>query len=128
VVLFDGVCALCNGTVNFLMRIDHDRVLRYAPLQGTTAEELRAAHPEIPRELETVVLVDDGVVFLRMKAASRLARYLRWPWKAAYVSFWLPAWLTDPVYRLIARMRYRLFGKHDVCRIPAPHERDLFLP
>jgi predicted DCC family thiol-disulfide oxidoreductase YuxK len=63
-----------------------------------------------------------------MKGVSRGARYLAWPWKLGYAVFFLPRWLTDPIYRLIAHFRYRLFGKKEVCRIPAPHERERFLP
>jgi predicted DCC family thiol-disulfide oxidoreductase YuxK len=128
IVLFDGVCGMCNAIVSFLVRVDRRRAFRYAPLQGTTAEELRRAHPEIPGGLESMVLVDDGVVFLRMKAVARGARYLPWPWKIGYAIFWLPRWLSDPLYNLVARVRYRVFGKREACRVPGPGERELFLP
>lgn len=128
VLLFDGVCGLCNAGIDFLVRIDRDQKLRYAPLQGDTAAALREEHPAIPKELESVVLVDDGVVYLKAKAVARVARYLPWPWKVAYALAVFPRWLTDPFYDLVARSRYRLFGKKDVCRIPEPHERALFLP
>jgi predicted DCC family thiol-disulfide oxidoreductase YuxK len=128
IVLFDGVCGMCNGIVDLLMRIDKRGVFRYAPLQGTTAAELRAAHPEIPADLASMVLVDDDVVYLRMKGVSRGTRYLPFPWKLGYVVFFLPGWLTNPIYDLIASLRYRLFGKKEVCRIPSPHERERFLP
>jgi predicted DCC family thiol-disulfide oxidoreductase YuxK len=128
IVLFDGVCGMCNAIVSFLVRVDRRRAFRYAPLQGPTAEELRRTHPEIPRGLESMVLVDDGVVFLRMKGVARGARYLPWPWKIGYAIFWLPRWLSDPLYNLVARVRYRVFGKRDVCRVPSPGERELFLP
>jgi predicted DCC family thiol-disulfide oxidoreductase YuxK len=128
IVLFDGVCGMCNAIVSFLVRFDRRRAFRYAPLQGPTAEELRRAHPEIPGGLESMVLVDDGVVFLRMKAVARGARYLPWPWKIGYALMALPRGLTDPLYNLVARVRYRVFGKREACRVPSPQERDLFLP
>jgi predicted DCC family thiol-disulfide oxidoreductase YuxK len=128
IVLFDGVCGMCNGIVSFLVRVDRRRALRYAPLQGPTAEQLRRAHPEIPSGLDSMVLVDDGVVFLRMKGVARGARYLPWPWKIGYALFALPRWLSDPLYDLVARVRYRVFGKRDVCRVPSAEERGLFLP
>ncbi len=127
-VLFDGTCAMCDAAVRLWIRVDRDRVLRYAPLQGSTAAELRAACPEIPNNIESMIFFDEGDVFLRMKAVGRGARYLHWPWKAVYALFFLPAWFTDPIYRFIARNRFRVFGKKEICRVIAPHERDLFLP
>ncbi len=128
IILFDGVCGLCNGVVDFLMRVDRDHVFRFAPLQGSTATELRERHPSIPTDLSSMVLVDDGVVYLRAKGITRGARYLPWPWRIGYAFFFLPAWLTDLLYGIVARTRYRLFGKKEVCRIPEAHERERLLP
>jgi predicted DCC family thiol-disulfide oxidoreductase YuxK len=127
-VLYDGVCALCHGAVRLLVRLDRARALRYAPLQGTTAARLRGAYAELPRELDTVVLVDDGRVLLRSRALLGAARHLGWPWRALAALAWLPAWTLDPAYRLVARLRYRVFGRREVCSIPAPAARELFLP
>ncbi len=127
-LLFDGVCGMCNAGVNFLMRIDRTRTLRYAPLQGETTDALRALHPSIPATIDTVIFVDEGVLYFRSKAVTRVARYLPWPWKMASFFSVFPAWLMDPPYRLVAHFRYTIFGKKDVCRIPAPEERALFLP
>ncbi len=112
-VLFDGVCGLCNGFVDLLLRVDTNGALRFAPLQGETAARVRARHPELPQTLDTMVFVDAGQVFLRMKGVFRGARYLGWPWRLAYVFFFVPAWLTTPVYALVARTRYLLFGKRE---------------
>ena len=128
IVLFDGECGLCDKLVRALVRADGSRALRYAPLQGETARKLRAQHPSIPDGLETMVFVDEGVVHLRSRAAFRCARYLSWPWRALAWLRWVPRFLTDPVYGLVARSRYGLFGRSDVCRLPVPGERALFLP
>jgi len=128
VVLYDGVCGLCSAAVRWLVRHDAARTLRYAPLQGETAAALRAQHPSIPADLDTVVLVDDGRVYLRSKAFLHVARYLTRPWRWGWYLRWLPAPLLDLAYRVIARIRYRVWGKHDQCEIPAPAERALFLP
>ncbi|MGH7338670.1 MAG: thiol-disulfide oxidoreductase DCC family protein, partial [Myxococcota bacterium] len=80
IILYDGVCGLCSRTVQWLIPRDRDRVLRYAPLQGETAAALRERYPEIPRTLESVVLVDDGKVHLRSKAFLYGSRYLTRPW------------------------------------------------
>ncbi len=128
IVLYDGVCGLCNRSVKFLVKRDRARALRYAPLQGETAEALRARYPAIPSTLSTVVLVDDGKVYLRSKAFLYVARYLTRPWRWAYHWRWMPGFLLDLGYRVVARLRYRIWGKYDTCEIPAPEQRALFLP
>lgn len=128
VVLYDGVCGLCNHAVQFLLRVDRRRALLFAPLQGETAAAARARHPEIPADLDTVVYLEDERVHLRSRAFVRLARLLPYPWRALSWLWIVPRPLADVVYRLVARVRYRLFGKYDTCRIPAPDERARFLP
>lgn len=127
IVLYDGVCGLCQRSVQFLLARDR-RKLWYAPLQGETAAALRAIHPEIPPTLESVVLVDDGRVYLRSKAFLHVARYLTAPWRWAYHLRWLPAVLLDLGYRLVARVRYRIWGKYEACRLPTADERAQLLP
>lgn len=127
VVLYDGECGLCHHSIQFLLKRDR-RQLWYAPLQGETAQKLREAHPEIPPTLETVVLVDNGRAYLRSKAFLYLAKYLTAPWRWGYYLRWLPAFLLDLGYRLVARMRYRIWGKYDACRLPTTDERAHLLP
>jgi predicted DCC family thiol-disulfide oxidoreductase YuxK len=127
VVLYDGECGLCNRSVKFLLARDGGQ-LYYAPLQGETARALRDKHPEIPRTLESVVLVDGDRVHLRSKAFLYAAKYLTRPWRFAYALRWLPAFLLDIGYRLIARARYRIWGKYDACRLPTTDERAKLLP
>jgi predicted DCC family thiol-disulfide oxidoreductase YuxK len=127
IVLYDGVCGLCGKTVRWLMKRDRGRFW-YAPLQGETADRLRALHPRIPTELDSVVLVEDGHVYLRSKVFLHAARHLTRPWRWAYPFRWFPAFLLDPFYWLVAKLRYRLFGKYDACRLPTADERARFLP
>ena len=127
VVLYDGECGLCNRSVKFLLARDRGQ-LWYAPLQGETAQALRARHPEIPSTLESVVLVDHERVYVRSKAFLYGAKYLTAPWRWAYALRWLPAFLLDLGYRLIARIRYRVWGKYDACRLPTTDERAKLLP
>lgn len=130
-VLFDGVCAFCDAGVRWLIDRDPEARLRFAPIQGETAAELRARHPTIPRDLETMVLVEreDGQerVYLRSEAVFRTHAAIsggpRWiGWLAR-----LPRPLTDLAYRIFVRLRYRLFGRLDACRVPTPDERGRFL-
>ena len=128
IILYDGVCGLCHGLVKFLLRVDKQHAFQYAPLQGNTAARLRETHSEIPNDLETMVFVEDGRVHLRSRAAFFAARYLGWPWKAFGVLRFLPAWLTDIGYWIVAKTRYRVFGRFDVCRVPTTEQRAVLLP
>ncbi len=127
IVLYDGECGLCNRSVNFLLKRDGGQ-LSYAPLQGETAAALRQRHPEIPTTLESVVLVDGDRAYLRSKAFLYGAKYLTRPWRWAYALRWLPAFVLDLGYRLVARVRYRIWGKYDACRLPTTDERAKLLP
>jgi predicted DCC family thiol-disulfide oxidoreductase YuxK len=127
VVLYDGECGLCHRSVKFLIARDGGQ-LWYAPLQGETAAALRARHAEIPTTLESVVLVDADRVFLRSKAFLHGAKYLTRPWRWAYYLRWLPAVLLDLGYRLIARIRYRVWGKYDSCQRPTVEQQAHLLP
>lgn len=127
IVLYDGECGLCNRSVKFLLKRDGGQ-LYYAPLQGETAAALRERHPEIPRTLESVVLVDGQRAYLRSKAFLYGAKYLTRPWRWAYWLRWLPAVLLDLGYRAVARVRYRIWGKYDACRLPTTDERAKLLP
>ena len=128
VVLYDGACGLCHKSVRWLLRHARDHELKFAPLQGETAAALRARHREIPETLESVVLVDGDRVRLRSKAFMYSARHLRAPWRWSYAVRWFPAFILDLGYRLIARLRHRIWGHADECELPSPEHRARFLP
>jgi len=123
VVLYDGVCGLCARSVRFILRKERDHDLRFAPLQGATAAALRARFPQIPTTLESVVFISGGRVHLRSKAFLHVASHLRAPWRWAHAFRWFPGFLGDLGYRLIAAIRYRVWGKVDACELPAPAHR-----
>lgn len=126
VVFFDGVCNLCNGSVNFLIDHDPQKRLRFAPLQGRTFQELRSARPGLAG-LGTIVLHDEEGLHFKSTAVLRVARALGGVWRLTGVFFVVPRFLRDIVYDFIARHRYRWFGKADFCRIPTPELRSRFL-
>ncbi len=128
VVLYDGSCGLCHRSVKFLLRHERDAELMFAPLQGPTATALRAQYPEIPTDLDTVVLVEGGHARLRSKAILYISHHLRAPWSWAYAMRWLPAVIGDLSYRVIAALRYRVWGRADECALPSPEQRARFLP
>jgi predicted DCC family thiol-disulfide oxidoreductase YuxK len=128
IVLYDGVCGLCHRAVRWLLSKDRERMLWFAPLQGETAARLRADHPEIPGELDSVVLVDGECVYLRSKVFLHAARYLPAPWRWASGFAWLPGPVLDLLYRLVARVRYRVWGRFDACKVPEAEDRSRLLP
>jgi predicted DCC family thiol-disulfide oxidoreductase YuxK len=128
IVLYDGVCGLCHRTVRWLLARDREGRFRFAPLQGETAALLRARHPEIPKNLDSVVFVEEERVHLRSRAFVHAARHLGRPWRWAYVLRIIPAPLLDLAYRLIARIRYRVWGRFDECRVPDAAERERLMP
>lgn len=134
VVLFDGVCALCDASVRWLMAADKGEVLHYAPLQGETARDVLARHPDAKRELSTVLYVRDlgkegETVLDRSDAALEILHDLGGWWRRTLAALrWVPRPLRDLVYDFIAKRRYRWFGKYDECRLPATSDSSRFLP
>jgi predicted DCC family thiol-disulfide oxidoreductase YuxK len=130
VVLFDGVCNLCNATVNFLIDRDPPGRLRFAALQSNAAKNmlgaLGASLPEGPPE--SILLVEGGHIYQGSTAALRIARHLANPgWRLAAALLAVPRPLRDAVYRWIAKNRYGWFGRADVCRVPTGDLRSRFL-
>src|SRR5262249_21892449 len=117
-----------SKSVQWILRHERDHELAFAPLQGPTAAQLRLRFPEIPEALESVVLVADGRARLRSKAFLYLARHLRTPWSWAYAMRWLPGFALDLGYRIVAALRYRIWGRVDACELPSPENRARFRP
>jgi predicted DCC family thiol-disulfide oxidoreductase YuxK len=129
IVLFDGVCNLCSGTVRFIVERDRDAYFRFASIQSEAGAELMRAHGlEVPEgDPTSIVVVDDGRPLQRSDAALAIAKHLKMPWKLLYAAVIIPRFLRDAVYDLVARNRYRVFGKKDVCMVPTPELRARFL-
>ena len=127
VVLFDGVCNLCNGIVRFVIARDPDAHFQFAALTSDAAARLLdgVAHPDPAPD--SVVLIDDGRVYTRSDAALRIARSLTFPWPVAYALIVFPRAWRDAAYDVIARHRYRWFGRREVCMVPSPAVRSRFL-
>ena len=124
-LLFDGGCALCNGTVRWLLRRDRQGRLHYAPLASDLGRRLLLEHG-LPAESDTVVLIDEQGAHRRSESVWRVLRLLPWPWRALSVVRVIPRFLRDAVYRFIARIRFRVFGRSDICKLQssvAPEKR-----
>ncbi|GAB4453970.1 MAG: thiol-disulfide oxidoreductase DCC family protein [Armatimonadaceae bacterium] len=127
VVLFDGDCNLCDGTVQFIIKHDRAHRFRFAALQSEAARRLSPEDADKEGELRSVVLIEDGKVYRESTAALHIARYLDGPWSLFFAFIVIPAPIRDAVYRLIARNRYRWFGKREACLMPTGELRRRFL-
>jgi predicted DCC family thiol-disulfide oxidoreductase YuxK len=131
-ILFDGVCNLCNGFVQFVIRHDAAGQFRFAALQSEAARALLAAHgqlltPAAQADPTSVLLVADGRVYSHSAAVLRIAGRLGGLWQLAAVGWLLPSPWRDALYRFVARHRYRWFGRQESCWLPTPELRGRFL-
>jgi predicted DCC family thiol-disulfide oxidoreductase YuxK len=127
IILFDGVCNLCNGFVQFVIRQDTARRFRFASLQSDTARQLLRDLPSSGRGVDSVVLIENGRYYQQSTAALRILRHLRGAWPLLYGLIVLPAFLRDWIYAGIASNRYRWFGKRQTCMLPTPELQARFL-
>jgi len=128
IVLFDGTCNLCSATVAFLIPRDRTSRLRFASLQSAVGQELLRRHGiSAPATPDSVVYIEGERAFTRSDAALAIAGRLASPWPLLGVFWYVPRPLRDAVYSLVARNRYRWFGRTETCQLPAPELRARFL-
>ena len=133
IVLYDGLCGLCNRSVQFLLRHDKAGRFRFASLQSDFAEKVLGRHGLDPKDLDTVHVVENydqpgERVLQRSDAVLRAGRELGGLWGAcASIARVVPRGLRDLFYRFVATNRYRVFGKYDACMLPDPNQRSRFL-
>jgi predicted DCC family thiol-disulfide oxidoreductase YuxK len=125
VIVFDGVCVLCNGWVRFLLRRDRGRY-RFAPMQSSAGRALLVAHGLDADDPSSFLLLEQGRAFTDSDAIVRVLAGLGGAWKLAALLAWVPRAVRDPLYRLMARNRYRWFGTTS-CTIPSESQRTRFL-
>lgn len=132
IVLYDGVCGLCNRLVQFLLKRDKRDRFRFASLQSEFARSLLMRHGVDPHDLDTVYVVKDynqptENLLARSDAILYMLKQLGGIWSLAGVGRVLPRGFRDAVYKIVARNRYRVFGKHESCMLPEPKHRAKFL-
>jgi len=127
IVLFDGVCNLCSRSVAFIIEHERESTLRFASVQSNTGAELMQRYGLDPANITTFALILDNVAYTRSDAALRIARRLRGPWRLLTALRIVPRPLRDFVYDLVARNRYRWFGRRETCMVPTPELRARFL-
>jgi len=131
VLLYDGRCGFCDAAVRLVLRHDAQGLMRFAPLEGATAQAVLARHPAL-QDVDSLVLVEgsgaDEEVFIRSEAALRIGRYLGGVWALSSILRWVPRPLRDGAYAFFARHRHRMFRRYDACPAPPPEVRARFLP
>ena len=131
-MLYDGVCGLCSRLLQFLLEHDHRAVFTFAPLQSTTGKAIVESFGGNPNELTSFYVVanyraNHAQMFRRSTAALFVAGELGWPWKGAVLMRVLPTAILDRIYDVVARTRYRLFGRLEHCLTPRPESRSRFI-
>lgn len=128
ILVFDGTCVLCNGWVQFLLRHDRHARFRFAAMQTGTGRRLLLQHGLDPDDPVSLLVLDGGQALTDTDAVLRVLARLGGVWHLlAWLGRGVPRPLRDPVYRWVARNRYRWFGRHAACAVPSPQQRDRFI-
>ncbi len=128
IILFDGVCNLCNNAVTFIIQRDQKDIFRFASLQSELGQKLTKERGINPDEIDSIVLIEPGVAyFQKSTAALEIARQLSGGYSLLKNFLFLPESLRDGVYDIIANNRYKWFGKKESCMIPTPELKSKFL-
>lgn len=126
VIFFDGVCNFCNASIQLVIRNDKQGRFHFASLQSEYAKQFFLTHT-IPKNIDSIVLWDGDRIYTQTSALLRIVRYLRFPWPIFMAAWFIPAFLRDPIYRFVARNRYKWFGRRESCMIPTPDIRARFI-
>ena len=124
VVLFDGTCAFCEGSVKFIAKRDPEGYFRFGASQSPAGAALLAEHGLSRESARSMVLIEDGQVYLRSTASLRIARRLRFPWSLTAALLVVPRPMRDLAYRAVAAARHKLAGPSNACEIPPPEIRE----
>src|SRR4030095_3155492 len=127
IILFDGVCNFCNSMVNFVIRQDRKNVFLFCALQSPAGERLLKEYNIDWKANDSFVVIAQNKAYLKSDAALKLYNRLPWYWKWTQMFWIVPKFIRDWVYNVIAKNRYKWFGKQEVCMIPTPEVRQKFL-
>ena len=125
IVFFDGVCNLCNGAVQFILKRDKKEIFKFSALQSNFANNTLPS--EEVNSLSSIILMHHGKLLRESDAVIAIAGELGYPWKILKITVIIPKFIRDKVYQLIAKNRYKMFGKQDQCMIPTPELINRFI-
>ena len=127
VVIFDGVCNLCSHTVQFIVAHEVSPTLHFASVQSAAGSRLMRQFGLDPEDAKTFVLLEEGLPYVRSEVAIRISRHLRMPWRSLGLVRVVPRFLRDYCYNIVARNRYRWFGRRETCMVPSSAVATRFL-
>lgn len=127
IIFFDGVCEMCNSFVDLVLKADKEKIFHFAPIQGSTARELLPKLPDNPGDWSMIYLDENGV-HDQSDASLKIYRRLGGVWTILSLLLYIPKFIRNPIYRFIAKNRYKFLGKKDNCRLPSAQEKERFLP
>lgn len=126
VLFFDGVCSLCNSSVDFIIKRDKDNIFYFSPLQSDYAK--KALPKEITENLNTLVFLENGNIYLKSRAVFKILAYIKVGyWSYLRIFRFLPTVFTDLIYSLVSKYRYKIFGRRNECRLPTKEEQEKFI-
>jgi predicted DCC family thiol-disulfide oxidoreductase YuxK len=127
IVIFDGICSLCTHSVRFILNHEADQSIRFAPVQSLAGKRLMRDYGFDPDDAKTLVFLSAGKLYSKSDAVIQVSKSLRWPWKMLGAVKIIPRPVRDWVYDLIARHRYRWFGRYETCISPSPNLKARFI-
>jgi predicted DCC family thiol-disulfide oxidoreductase YuxK len=127
ILLFDGICNLCNAMVKFVIRHDTDAKIKFASLQSPNGQAILARHNLGKDQFDSFVYVLNGKIYLKSTAVLRVLRDLGGGWRLFFVFAAIPRFLRDPLYDVVSKVRYRIFGRRESCMVPSPDIQSRFL-
>ncbi|WP_245228748.1 thiol-disulfide oxidoreductase DCC family protein [Pontixanthobacter sp. CEM42] len=122
IIVFDGICVLCSANAQFVLKFDRKGVFRLAAMQSEVGADLMRQAGIDPEDPDSFIIVEQGRVLRDSDAVISMWKRLGWPWKIVGLAGLIPRGIRDPLYRLIARNRYRIFGKRETCWMPSPEQ------
>ena len=127
IILFDGECNFCDSSVQFIIKRDPKGLFHFASLQSPTGQELQKKH-QVPEDIDSIVLIEKGEAYYKSAAALRICRHLKGAWKLFYGFIIVPRFIRNVAYDIIAKNRYKWFGKkEESCMLPSPSIRKRFI-
>jgi predicted DCC family thiol-disulfide oxidoreductase YuxK len=127
IILFDGICNFCNFWVDFIIKRDKDKIFKFASLQSDAGKRIVEKYLIYKQDIESIILIKGEDYFIKSEAALEIVKELNSAWKIFYIFKVIPLPLRDFIYDLIAKNRYAIFGKRDLCRVPSEEEKSRFV-
>ncbi|HBK71760.1 MAG TPA: thiol-disulfide oxidoreductase [Flavobacteriaceae bacterium] len=127
IILFDGVCNLCNDSIKFIIKRDEKNHFTFSSLQSDVAKDILLQFQRNNSDLDSILLIENGNIYQKSTAALKISKHLNGVWKLSYAFIIIPKFIRDFVYTIIANNRYKWFGKKDSCMIPTKELKARFL-